>query len=74
MTDTVKEEVDISKCNRGATENRPGDFKFDNQDHTLEVQFNLQYDDILSLVENTARGEMREECSGVDNEEEKYSI
>ena len=37
----AKEEVDIDKYNRGATENRPGDAKFDNQDYTSELQFNL---------------------------------
>ena len=61
------------KCNRGATVDRQGDVKSDNQDHTLEVKFNMQYDGVLSLVKHTAREEMREECRGVDNEQQKGS-
>ena len=73
MTDMVKVEVAINKCNRGATVNRQGDIKSDNQEHTLEVQFNMQYEGVLSLVEHTARVEIREECRGVNNEQQNGS-
>ena len=42
MTNMVKEEVDINKYNREATDDRPGDTKFDNKDQTSGMQFNLR--------------------------------
>ena len=69
----VKVEVAINKCNRGATVNRQGDIKSDNQEHTLEVQFNMQHEGVLSLVKHTAREEIREECRGVDNKQQESS-
>jgi hypothetical protein len=70
---TIKEEMAINESNRGAMGNRQGDLKSVKQDHTLEVQFNMHYESVHSLLEHTTRKEIREECRGVDVKQQKSS-